>query len=456
MARLRTIKSADVLRLGAVWRMRLPAQKAISNVRGAAFAPAFLRSISTVLLCWLVAGMVLVAVATVAVAGQSFRLEIGGTSADSTFNSLDSFLGFPSRNTGTGSARWIASNNLGALQFEAQAVLSFARGDDVALAALAAPLTPAAPPTTLFNLSRTFTPGSNATATVAIDRLSVAYAGPNLVVRAGRQAITWGVGLVFHPGDIVAPFSPGAIDTSYKPGVDMIYAQYLFDSGADVQLIGVPRAAVAGGSVLAAASTYALRFTALSGSLDSSFTLARDRGDTVASFSLSGALGGAAWNAEVVHWALAAGGRQSAYVANLSNSGVIFDRNITYFAEYFHNPFGVASSVALDALPTALSTRLGTGQLFTLGRDFLALGAQILLTPDIVVAPSALISLNDGSAVLAVAANYTLNDNTDLSVNLSAPIGASGTEFGGRETSAASGVFATPARQITVRLVRFY
>ena len=40
--------------------------------------------------------------------------------------------------------------------------------------------------------------------------------------------------------DLFNPFSPDAKDTSYKPGVDIAYAQVLFDSGADLQLLWRP------------------------------------------------------------------------------------------------------------------------------------------------------------------------------------------------------------------------
>lgn len=55
-----------------------------------------------------------------------------------------------------------------------------------------------------------------------LDRLSLkATAGP-VDVTLGRQAITFGQGLLFTPMDLVAPFTPTTVDTSYKPGVDAL------------------------------------------------------------------------------------------------------------------------------------------------------------------------------------------------------------------------------------------
>ena len=92
----------------------------------------------------------------------------------------------------------------------------------------------------------------------SIDRLAVTYTTPDLVVRVGRQAITWGSGLVFRPMDLFDPFSPTATDTECKPGVDMLYVQRLFADGSDLQFILAPRPAREGGPVTADASSAAL------------------------------------------------------------------------------------------------------------------------------------------------------------------------------------------------------
>jgi hypothetical protein len=390
--------------------------------------------------------------------GDGFRLrtDYALTGAWSHPASLDTALGFENRTNGSGNARLIWEKSLGDFRIEAQSRLSFSQGDTVAYATALAPFMPAPVPSTLFDLTRSWQSNANTTVTNTIDRLSVAYASPHVVLKIGRQAITWGNGLVFHPTDIVAPFSPGAIDTSYKPGADMIYAQYLFDSGADLQLIAVPRGASPGGPIAFTSSTYALRARAMLGPIDTGLMLARDRGDSVATLSLGGPLAGASWNVEYAHWALASGTAQASYLANISNFGTLFNRNISYYAEYFHNGFGVANTVALDSLPASLSKRLSTGQVFNLGQDYLALGAQVELSADLSLAPNAVINLTDGSALAGVVVNYTLDDNTNAVLSYTHPFGAVGTDFGGRETTAGSGIYLRPSRSLTMQLVRYF
>ena len=79
-----------------------------------------------------------------------------------------------------------------------------------------------------------------------LDRLSLGYTSESLVMRLGRQAVTWGNGLVFYPMDIFNPFNPVAIDKDYKTGDDMLYGQWTTYQGNDWQMILLPRRDVAG------------------------------------------------------------------------------------------------------------------------------------------------------------------------------------------------------------------
>ncbi len=386
--------------------------------------------------------------------GFRLRSEFGLSTAGADATSVATGLGYRRANAAGLGLRLMWDGSAGPFRFEVHADLNAASGSRVGLAQ--AMMAAAAPPPTLFDLSGTWSAGRDTLILGTIDRASVSYTTGNLVLKAGRQAITWGGGLSFHPSDIVAPFPPDAIDTSYKPGVDMLYVQYLFDNGANIQAIAVPRAATVGGPVTLDQSTIAIRASASAGGLDGALFAARDRGDSVAGLNLSGPLGGASWNAEHVYWQLADGTSYPSWLFNISNYGTLGDWNVAYFAEYYHNGFGVSSSTPVDALPASLTKRISTGQAFLGGRDFLALGGQVQMTADLSISPSVIVSLNDGSALAAVGVTYSLGDNTDLSLNLFQPVGSDGTEFGGRETSAGSGTFAGPAKSATLRIVHFF
>jgi len=384
------------------------------------------------------------------------RTTAGATAAWSGPTSLDAALGFANRRTAGAGLRFMWTPSAGPFRFEVHSALKYSKGGNVAYATAIAPFLPTPPPASFFNLTQTWTTGTNTLATNRIDRLNVSFTTPSVVVKLGRQAITWGGGTVFHPADIVAPFSPNATDTAYKTGADMLNLQYLFESGADAQLIALPRAATIGGPADFNSSTYALRGRGALGGVDVTLMLARDRGDSVANLGLSGSLGGASWNAEYVGWQLAGGNYAPSMLFNISNFGTIFGRNLAYFGEVYHNGFGVGSATTLVSLPASLTKRLSTGQVFYTGTDFLAIGARLQITPDLTVSPSSILSLNDHSALMGLAVDYSLSDTTNLVFNYFRPLGKTGTEFGGRETSAGSGIYAAPAETVSLKVVRFF
>lgn len=400
--------------------------------------------------------VLLAAIMAMPVGADDFRVrtEIGLTSSSADAASQEADLGYRDARALTAAARLMWDKFAGPFRFEVHAQLNAAHGGHVALASEL--MAAEGPPRSLLDLSGDWSHDPDQAVGGVIDRASVAYTSESLVLKTGRQAITWGSGLFFHPSDIVAPFSPDAVDTSFKRGVDMLYAQYLFGNGADVQTIAVPRAERHGGAVAMDLSTLAIRGSTTLGSLDGALFHARDRGDEVTGLNLSGPLGGASWNAEYVHWRLADDTTHPSWLFNITNFGTLGDWNVSYFAEYFRNGFGVDASVPLDALPASLAKRMSTGQVFFGGRDFLAPGGQLQVTADLTISPRAIISLNDGSKLAAVGVNYALGDNTDLAFDVSSPFGANGSEFGGRETSAGSGVFAGPSRSVKLRFIHFF
>ena len=144
----------------------------------------------------------------------------------------------------------------GPWSLQAHYVVSLEDGPDVALGRATSGLI-VPPPSTWLNLYAPFADRGDFYGAQGLDRLAVAYTTPDWVVRVGRQALTWGSGLVFRPMDLFDPFSPSATDTEYKPGTDMLYVQHLFSDGSDLQFIVVPRPARPGGPLTSDTSSIA-------------------------------------------------------------------------------------------------------------------------------------------------------------------------------------------------------
>ncbi len=392
---------------------------------------------------------------TLAAQPVSGRVDIGAGFAQAAPDSLDTFLGFSQRRGRDANLRLMWQGGTGNWRLDVQTVLSYTGGDTVAYNAALSGMFAPPPPATFFDLSAT-TATAGSVVSQRIDRLSLGYTGDNFVFRIGRQAVTWGGGTVFRPGDILAPFAPDAVDTAYKPGVDMVYGQYLFANGGDMEAVFVPRRASAGGAFDSTASTYALRTSVLFGDLDGAVLLARDRGDYLLDVALGGPLGDGVWKLDLGQWQLPDGTTPTTFLAGYSNIGSVAGYDIPYFVEYFHNGFGVAPGVALDALPAGLARHLATGQIFNTGRDFLALGGQFSLTPDVSVSTAAIASLNDASALMTLRINWSVTDNVDLGLAATKFAGAAGSEFGGRETAAGSGVYLRPADSLSLRLTGYF
>jgi hypothetical protein len=278
-----------------------------------------------------------------------------------------------------------------------------------------------------------------------LDRLSVGYASENVVVRVGRQAISWGNGLIFSPMDIVNPFDPTAVDTEYKSGDDMVYVQYLLANGSDLQAAHVLRRNALTGETESRFSTTAIKYHAISRNNEYDLLLARSYDESVVGIGGNRNVGGAVWRGDVVV-SNSDGNNKVQLVTNLSYSWVLGGRNMSGIIEYFFNGFGQRPGRydpgALAQNP-GLVQRLERGELFTIGRNYLAGGVLIEMTPLWTLTPNLFTSLDDHSALLQVTTRYSLGDNSDFLAAINLPLGASGTEFGGISAGQGNSYFST-------------
>jgi hypothetical protein len=384
------------------------------------------------------------------------RIELQDAGLFGRDDGVDAALGAKDRNDALANVRLTWEPTWDRWSLQLHYVIDVEDGPNVALARAETGLVPA-PPSTWLNLTGTLVDRGELVGRQGLDRLAVAYSAPDFVVRVGRQALTWGSGMVFRPMDLFDPFSPSATDTEYKPGTDMLYVQRLFADGSDLQFIVVPRPARRGGPVTTDASSLALHLhTTLLGH-QTTWLLARDHGDWVTGLGVNGALAGASWNVEVVPTVLGRGGTRVSALANISDATTLFGRNATVFAEYFHNGFGVARGrYDLADLPRDLVDRLSRGQLFNTRQDYLAGGLTLEVTPLLNLSPTLIADLDDGSVFALLAATYSFGDNLTLAGGVQAPIGPSKTEFGGLPLAPASALVLAPPGQIYLQLRRYF
>ena len=121
------------------------------------------------------------------------------------------------------------------------------------------------------------------------------------------------------------------------------------------------------------------------------------------------------------------------FVSNLSYSWIWNDRNWSGAVEYFHNGFGLERGMTLFELQgkADLYQRLLRGELYTIGRDYLAANASVELNPLWIATPALFINLTDQSALLQLASQYNLAQNWQFTAAVNLPLGPDNTEYGG-------------------------
>lgn len=304
-----------------------------------------------------------------------------------------------------------------------------------------------------WDLGSTFSRGGGTLGEQRLDRLNVSWTGDQLVLRLGRQALTWGSGLVFHPMDLVNPFQPVATDTAFKRGTDMAYVQWLFDDGSDLQLVGVPRRRRDSLDPTAGKNTWAAFANMVGDATQWSFLLARHRTDDVLGVGMSHPWGGAVWNGELISTSTPGYGARISFLTNVSYAGVLRGHNFSLFAEYFHNGVGKSGrDYAVSQLDTDLLWRVNRGESFVTGRDYLAIGANWNWTPLLQIVPTVIVNLRDRSLLLDGQLDYSLSDNIAFKAGLRLPIGARGSELRGLEIAPGWGVYLASSARAFARI----
>lgn len=290
----------------------------------------------------------------------------------------------------------------------------------------------------LFDLTRVIKQDNNTILAHRLDRLYIDATGSNTVVRFGRQAVSWGNGLVYTPMDFFNPFDPAAVDKEYKTGDDMLYGQYLQANGNDLQAVWVIRRND-NGEVTSDVNSVAAKYHGFIGNNEYDLLLAEHFDDTIIGLGGIVDISGALWRGDIILTKTETENITS-LVTSLSYSWTGWGRNINGIIEYFYNGFGQSngdySPVALENNPD-LVKRLIRGELFTLGRQYVVASAVVEITPLWILTPNVFINASDHSLLAQLVSTYDLKQNWQLLAALSIPAGAAGTEFGGIDSGVA-------------------
>ena len=267
-----------------------------------------------------------------------------------------------------------------------------------------------------------------------LDRLNVQWRSDKWAVTVGRQAVSWGSGIVFQPLDPFNPFAPTAVDRDYKAGDDLVLVERLFDNGHDAQLLHVFRRNTQGSLSGEVAST-AAKWHGYAGSVE--FELIAAQHYDTEFFGVSGRIpvGPAVLRSDIAmrRGISQIGANDDWGLLGIVNIDVAFPwrgRTVYAYAEYLHNDFGLTELPSpLVSLPADLQAGLLRGEFFNLMRDYLAVGGSFEWHPLLTQQLTVIGNLHDNSSLVQVQFAYDVSQNQNMQLGWIGATGGSGDEF---------------------------
>jgi len=266
-----------------------------------------------------------------------------------------------------------------------------------------------------------------------LDRLVLTLQPRWGTVRLGRQALTWGNGMLFNPMDLFNPFAPTDVDRDYKIGDDMAVAQFTLEDIGEFQVLYVPRRDPLSGDVEWDSSAVAGKYHFFKGSREFDLMLARNYENLVFGAGALGYLGSTAWRVSGTWTFLPEESEADHYlslVANLDYSWVWWERNWYGFLEFYYNGLGENDYTQALSDPD-LVRALDRGEIFTLGRIYTAGHVNLEIHPLVNLFLTGILNFTDPSLVLQPRGVWSITQDLDLMLGATLYAGGPGTEYGG-------------------------
>ena len=285
-----------------------------------------------------------------------------------------------------------------------------------------------------FRLSWSLDSDSNRAIWHRFDQVSVGWSNRQWRFRVGRQAVSWGNGLVFQPVDVLNPFSPVAVDTEYKPGDDLVLVERRFSSGQELQAIAVARRG-SGGDLSGSSGSYGLRWHSPLGESDLEIFAMRHYGDQMLGLGIAKPLGELLIRGDLLVTRTQEGASRFSAVVNTDVHFAWGETMVNLWLEYFYNGFG-EDDPRLDSLSQDLLHRIERGELSTVGKHYLALSARF--TPSLRVSYGGLLlaNLQDMSVLSQFSVEFLPSDLASVSLGVTYGFADDrGDEYGGLRVS---------------------
>jgi len=266
-----------------------------------------------------------------------------------------------------------------------------------------------------------------------LDRFSLTVQPEWGIVRIGRQVLTWGNGLLFNPMDLFNPFAPTDVERDYKVGDDMVTTQFRVKKMGDFQLLYIPRRDPGSHDVAWDESSLAGKWHFATGTTEFDLMGARHYKDYVVGLGSTGYLWDAAWRLDATWTFLNEDSNEDGFlslVTNMDYSWVWWGKNLYGLIEFYFN--GLGSDQYSEAYTDPdITERLERGEIYTLGRAYMAGEVQVELHPLFNVYLTVINNLADPSGILQPRAIWDIAQDVEMSLGSNIYYGGAGTEYGG-------------------------
>lgn len=285
----------------------------------------------------------------------------------------------------------------------------------------------------LFDLTGTLDESSDTFWYHRLDRLALTFLPDWGTLRIGRQAMTWGNGLLFNTMDLFNPFAPTDIEREYKIGDDMISTQFYLDT-TGIQLLLVPRRDPQHHDLAWDQSSLAGKVHLSSAQREYDLLLASHYDDIVLGAGTVGYLDQAVWRIDsTLTFLQNEDAEKDAFVAATANIDYSWrwrQKNMYGFLEFYYNslPDGDYTEALLDE---SIVNRLERGELFTLGNAYLAGHLRLEIHPLLNAFITVITNITDSSGILQPRMMWDVTGNLQLTCGGNFYYGGDGSEYGG-------------------------
>jgi hypothetical protein len=286
--------------------------------------------------------------------------------------------------------------------------------------------------TSLIDLSSQIKQGQDSLAYHRLDRFNLSIDNNFGRVVLGRQATTWGNGLVFNPMDIFNPFSPYDSDRDYKQGEDLAYFETFFNNGDDLQLLYVPRRDLEDGDIKFSESSIAAKYHLYLDNLELDFMTSKHYEDIVTGLGLVRTVKNAVLRSDVIY-TFAGGDMEEdflSFIINMDYSWIWFKKNFYGLIEYHYSGIGIDNDYSTIFTDYDISTRISRGEIYGLGVNYLNSNLQIEINPLLNFNVLIIANINDPSYLIQPLFTYSILQNLEVKFGANVAVGGRDDEYG--------------------------